>query len=240
MRRQPRCWLTPLAPPRQTLTWRRQRKPRRSLQPQQRTPSCGAMCALCCGTLRGKTQHLQLRLQPRRCRLQRWEPGLAAAMNLWKLLEGSSKPSGIYEPSSNGGSFSFQRTAARRCPRDLKPHLQLLPRKIAISSHLQTGMSPAKAARPSGRLLALTQLELPTPSRLGSDARAATGGSTAVPEASAADSGSGSVGGGSRDGGGRLYVAALDVWDGLTLEYSPPWPLHLLLTPEVDSVNSIT
>jgi hypothetical protein len=46
---------------------------------------------------------------------------------------------------------------------------------------------------------------------------------------------SSSSGGADGGSGGPLYVAALDAWDGLTVEYSPPWPLHLLLTPQVFS-----
>lgn len=35
------------------------------------------------------------------------------------------------------------------------------------------------------------------------------------------------------DGDGWLYLPAVDEWDGLCVDYDPPWPLHLLLTPQV-------
>ena len=37
------------------------------------------------------------------------------------------------------------------------------------------------------------------------------------------------------DAGGScpLFVAGYDVWDGLSLEYRVPWPVHLLLTKPV-------
>lgn len=54
-----------------------------------------------------------------------------------------------------------------------------------------------------------------------------------TPAAGRRSSSSGSSGFADGGSGGPLYVAALDAWDGLTVEYSPPWPLHLLLTPQV-------
>ena len=156
---------------------------------------------------------------------------------------------------------------------------------------VQAGPSPVKAASPSGRLLTLTQLDLPAPSsRLGAgdwstayprlacslrqhgtlcmssygpslcllslhavptvgDAAAApshrtfpaAGAPAADRSSSSSGSGGGSNAGGAHagGGGGRVYIAALDAWDGLTVEYTPPWPLHLLLTPQVGSQLSV-
>ena len=44
------------------------------------------------------------------------------------------------------------------------------------------------------------------------------------------------------DGGGccPLFVAGYDAWDDLSLEYRVPWPVHLLLTPPVRSLNDST
>lgn len=62
-----------------------------------------------------------------------------------------------------------------------------------------------------GRLLAVTRLDI----LIGSDGDSGGGGGPNLPTR-------------------RLYIAALDAWDGLTLDYTPTWPLHLLLTPQVD------
>lgn len=39
--------------------------------------------------------------------------------------------------------------------------------------------------------------------------------------------------GGQAPGAAPLFVPGLDSWDGLSLEYTVPWPLHLMLTPQV-------
>lgn len=88
-------------------------------------------------------------------------------------------------------------------------------RAQATSSPAKTGgaASPAKAASlgGAGRLLAVTRLDI----LIGSDGDSGGGGGPNLPTR-------------------RLYIAALDAWDGLTLDYTPTWPLHLLLTPQVD------
>lgn len=39
-------------------------------------------------------------------------------------------------------------------------------------------------------------------------------------------------------GAAPLFVPGLDAWDGLSLEYRVPWPLHLLLTPQVRGLRA--
>lgn len=100
-----------------------------------------------------------------------------------------------------------------------------LCRAQATSSPAKAGgaASPAKA----GRLLAVTRLDI----LIGSDGSSGGGGDSGGGGGSCGDSGGG---GGPNLPTRRLYIAALDAWDGLTLEYTPTWPLHLLLTPQVD------
>lgn len=63
-------------------------------------------------------------------------------------------------------------------------------------------------------------------------------GTPAGDRSSSSGSDGGNSGADGSGGGGRVYIAALDAWDGLTVEYSPPWPLHLLLTPQVRSPHA--
>jgi len=90
-------------------------------------------------------------------------------------------------------------------------------RTLPCTGNLQSSQGrrggPAKAASlgGAGRLLAVTRLDI----LIGSDGDSDGGGGPNLPTR-------------------RLYIAALDAWDGLTLDYTPTWPLHLLLTPQVD------
>ena len=84
--------------------------------------------------------------------------------------------------------------------------VQLHVYDMAVNMHMLQAGTPAKAgASPvkGQRLLALTCVRAPI--------------------------GSNSSGGSSR----QLFIPALDAWDGLTVEYSPAWPLPLLMTPQV-------
>ena len=45
--------------------------------------------------------------------------------------------------------------------------------------------------------------------------------------------------GGVAPGSAPLFVPGLDEWDGLSLHYTVPWPLHLLLTPQVSEYDCV-